>query len=287
MLWKYEDRVRSTDPDRGFKDTPLDPPAVVQSTFNRNFEIIYRSDAAALRHVYFDQAAGMWTDGGLFGPSDGRGIPGFVQSSRGAPGDFEVVILRWSGQLEHWTKHNSFPWSIHRPGDWYLKEAFGSSMLIGGSGLVQTRHGVTSEIENGTGELHYVCVGPRGQIYHWSRPGPDTGSWSIKTWFGTGITSAPVMIQGQFEMTTEAGVGNLELCVAANGQVQHWWRDTYSDRFGWHQSDTFGADVRRVLGLQQGPFGYNLELIVERTDGRIQHYFRDGSGSWKSGAVIT
>lgn len=289
LPWKHVGRVRSTDPDRGFNDKPLDPPAVVQSTFNRNFEIIYRSDAMALRHVYFDQEAGMWTDGGLFGPNDGRGIPGFIQSSRGAPGDFEVVILRWSGELEHWTKHNSVPWTpTRRPGQWYLKESFGKAMFIGGSGLVQTRHGVTSEIENGTGELHYVCVGPLGQMYHWSRPSPDTGPWSIKASFGTGISSAPVMIQGQFGMHTEAGIGNLELCVAAEGQVQHWWVAHSPDpQVRWIQSDTFGTDVRRVLGLQQGPFGYNLEMIVERKDGQIQHYFRDGLGGWKSGAIIT
>jgi C1A family cysteine protease len=287
LPWTHVRRVRSTDPDRSFKDQPLDHPAVVQSTFNRNYELIYRSDAKGFRHVYFDHAAGMWTDGGLFGPTDAFGIPGFIQSSRGAPGDFEVIVLRWSGQAEHWTKHNTFPWTSHRPGDWYLKEAFGSNMFIGGSGLVQTRHGVTSEIESGTGELHYVCVNGGGQMCHWSRPSPDTGSWSLLAQFGTGIHSAPVMIQGQFGMTTEVGIGNLELCVATEGQIQHWWLYRF-DRFQyWSQSEIFGTGVRRVLGLQQGPFGYNLELIAERTDGRIQHYFRPGLGPWKSGAIIT
>jgi len=95
------------------------------------------------------------------------------------------------------------------------------------------------------------------------------------------------MIQGQFGMTTEVGLGNLELCVATEGQIQHWWLYRF-DRFQyWSQSEIFGTGVRRVLGLQQGPFGYNLELIAERTDGRIQHYFRPGLGPWKSGAIIT
>jgi hypothetical protein len=40
-----------------------------------------------------------------------------------------------------------------------------------------------------------------------------------------------------------------------------------------------------VLSLLQGSFGFNLEVIVERTDGRHQHYWRDGAG-WHAGVVI-
>ena len=33
------------------------------------------------------------------------------------------------------------------------------------------------------------------------------------------------MIQGQFGMADELGIGNFELVVAVGGHVQHWWRD--------------------------------------------------------------
>jgi len=33
-------------------------------------------------------------------------------------------------------------------------------------------------------------------------------------------------------------------------------------------------------------YGANLKLIAERTDGKYQHYWRDGGG-WHAGAIIT
>lgn len=286
LPWQRAGLVRSTDPWRGFNDTPLDRPAAIQSTFNRNFEIAYRSDLGGLRHVYFDQAAALWTDCGIFGPTDARGVPGFLQGSRGAPGDFELVVQNSLGQAEHWTKHNSFPWS-RRPGEWYRKQTFGGGILIGGSALVQSRQGVTSEIENATGELHYVCVNAFQMMEHWFKSSPLTGTWTLLGWFGINrVTSAPVMIEGLFGMADETGIGNFELCVGVNGQIEHWWRDNAAGAAAqWRRSAVFGANVARVLALLEGPFGYNLELIVQRFDGRIQHYWRDPSG-WHAGVII-
>jgi hypothetical protein len=102
--------------------------------------------------------------------------------------------------------------------------------------------------------------------------------------FGAGITSAPCLIEGQFGAQDELDVGNFELCVAANGQIEHWWRDNHA--LGpWTRSAVFGQSVRRVVGLIEG-LGFNLELVAERTDGRYQHYWRDGAG-WHAGPVIT
>jgi Papain family cysteine protease len=285
LPWNRVGLVRSTDPYRSFNDKPLDRPVAIQSTFNRNFEVLYRSDSGGIRHTYYDQAAGMWTDGSTFGPSDARGVPAFIQSNRGAPGDFEVVVQNSSGEVEHWTKHNSVPWT-RQPGEWYLQQTFGGGVLIGGS-LVQSRIGVAGEIEGGAGELHYVCVGAYQEVQHWTKPSPDTGSWSKVGSFGINrVTSAPIMIEGVFGMHDERGVGNFELCVGVNSSVEHWWRDNSSGAAAqWRQSAVFGTNVARVLALLQGPFGFNLELIVQRWDGRIQHYWRDGGG-WHAGVII-
>ena len=110
------------------------------------------------------------------------------------------------------------------------------------------------------------------------------GVWSLIGTFGAGITSAPCMIEGQFNAAHEADVGNFELCVAANGQIEHWWRNNHGPG-PWQRSAVFGNGVRRVLSLLQGSFGFNLEVIVERTDGRYQHYWRDSAG-WHTGVVI-
>ncbi|HVD16411.1 MAG TPA: peptidase C1A, partial [Actinomycetota bacterium] len=112
-----------------------------------------------------------------------------------------------------------------------------------------------------------------------------TFTWNPGALFGAGIASPPVMIQGQHGMLDERGPhGNFELCVAAGGQVQHWWRANSSDE-QWRRGATFGHDVREVTGLCQGSWGRNLEVLVVRTDQRLQHYWRDQAG-WHEGPVI-
>jgi Papain family cysteine protease len=281
LQWHRVGVVRSGDVWRDtFQDDALDCPAAVQSTFNRDFELVYRTTYRYLRHVYFEQPAGWWNDATIFGPQDPVGIPGFVQSNRGAPGDFEVVVVTQSGQAEHWTKHNSAPWT-RTPGEWYLQQCFGSNIAFGGPSLVQSKLGVSGSPENGRGELHYVGTAVNGELQHYRRA---TLGWELLGTFGQNASSAPCMIEGTYGAGNEMGVGNFELCVESGGQIEHWWR--YNTVQGpWNRSAVFGADVRRVVGLLQSTYGTNLELIAERHDGRYQHYWRDGSG-WNAGTVI-
>jgi hypothetical protein len=283
LPWVRVRVIRSDDPWRDtFHDDALDNPAAVQSTFNRNYELVYRSTYRRLRHVYYDHTSRWWNDATIFGPEDPVGIPGFVQSNRGAPGDFEVVVVTPDGQAEHWTKHNSSPWT-HRPGEWYLRQRFGGGLAYGGPSLVQSRLGGGPAPENGQGELHYVGTTWDGQMRHYRRP--TGGTWQPAGAFGQGVTSAPVLIEGTFGTGDETRVGNFELCVAAGDQVQHWWRHNAS--LGpWVQSATFGAGVKRVVGLLQGTYRFNLEVVVQRTDDHYQDYFRD-AGGWHAGPVIT
>ena len=281
--WNRAEVVRSTDVWRdSFHDDCLECPVAVQSTFNRNYELVYKQNVTnRLRHVYWDQASGNWYDATDFGPTNPHGMPGFIQSTRGAPGDFEVVVLNSSGQLEHWTKQNSAPWRTHRPGEWYLRSMFGSGIVDTGPSLVQSRNGITSELEEGQGELHFVALGAYGELQHYVLP--PGGAWTKVATFGGGAQSGPCMIEGAFAATDELTPGNLELCVARNAQIEHWWRNhTFKT---WQKSATFGSDVRCVIGMLQGSFGYNLELIVERLDLQYQHYWRDGAG-WHQGVIL-
>jgi len=282
--WNRVGVVRSTDQWRDtFHDDAIDQPAALQSTFNRNYEIVYRTSNRYLRHVYFDQASGLWNDATTFGPIDPVGTPGFIQSNRGAPGDFEVVVVNQSGQAEHWTKHNSSPWS-HNPGQWYLRQRFGSNIRYGGPALVQSKLGVTGSPENGSGELHYACTATNGQMQHWRWQNINS-TWVLVGTFGQDATSAPCMIEGTYGAGDEMGVGNFELCVTVGNQIEHWWRHNLS--LGpWTRSALFGANVQKVVGMLQSTFATNLEVIALRTDGRYQHYWRDGSG-WQTGVVIT
>lgn len=282
--WNLAEVVRCSDPWRDtFHDDAIDCPAVVQSTFNRNYELVYRTTFNQLRHVFYDQAGGLWQDATIFGPVNPQGIPGFVQSNRGAPGDFEVVVLDSSAQLEHWTKHNSAPWT-QNPGDWSQRATFGSGIAFAGPALVQSSIGVTGFPENGAGELHYVATASGGTMQHFHRD--TSSSWSLLTTFGQGITSGPCMIQGSSGMTDETAIGNFELCVAAAGQIQHWWRPNNPPGI-WTRSAIFGTNVNRVVALIQSSFSSDLELIAERTDLSFQHYYRDVNGTWNAGPVVT
>jgi len=83
FTWSLVGNVRSADQYRDtFHDDALDGAAAVQSSFNRNFELAYRSTYGQMRHVFFNQASGWWEDGTLFGPVNPIGIAGFVQSNR-------------------------------------------------------------------------------------------------------------------------------------------------------------------------------------------------------------
>ena len=134
--------------------------------------------------------------------------------------------------------------------------------------------------ENGTGELHYVGTTTDGSMEHWSLK----DSWTRLAGFGQGTTSAPCLIEGSYGMGDESGIGNFELVVTVGEHIEHWWRHNASQG-PWIRSAVFGAEARRVVGLLQSSFGTNLELIVEQTDGRYRHYWRDGAG-WHAGVVV-
>ena len=206
-----------------------------------------------------------------------------MQSNRGAPGDFEVVVVNPAGQLEHWTKHNSAPW-VYAPGEWYQEQTFGANIAFGGPALVQSRIGVLGYPENGSGELHYVCTAVGGVMQHYSR---GLAGWSLLGTFGQNVTSGPCMIEGTYGTHDETGIGNFELCVAVNGQIEHWWRYNTTPGGAWSQSAAFGSEINRVVSLIQSTYGTDLEVIAERTDGHYQHYWRDENLAWQAGPIIT
>ncbi|MHA7291322.1 C1 family peptidase [Arthrobacter sp. MDT3-24] len=286
MQWNRVGPIRSPDQWRPLPPDAIDTPAVVQSTFNRNLELVYRCRDERLHHAYFDQVSGWWFDakvvsGGGLAMSNPIGIPGFIQSNRGAPGDFEVVAVGRSGAAEHWTKHNSAPWTTP-PGRWYRREIFGRGFAFSGPSLVQSRLGLTGSPENGNGELHYVGATRAGDMQHWRRV-PGAG-WALLSSFGTGVSSGPALIEGTYGAGDESGIGNFELCVTVGDHIQHWWR--HNAGLGpWTPGAEFGDGVARVVGLLQGTYGTNLELMVQRTDGKFQHYWRDGAG-WHPGPVV-
>ena len=126
-------------------------------------------------------------------------------------------------------------------------------------------------------------------MQHWWRNNDDPNKpWVAGVTFGSGIKSHPCMVEGMYGATTEYSAGNFELCVAAGGMVQHWWRDNSNSSLPWSRSANVrrrtdhrcGRPPRRELRLQPG--GHRRA----RTDGHLQHYYRDGNLNWNAGEVI-
>jgi C1A family cysteine protease len=243
-------------------------PTLTETSYNRNLELVYLTTGRRLHHWWRDENNGTWHDGGIFGPIDAAGLPGFIQGSYNAPGNFEVVVRTADGRLDHWWRDG---------GGWHDGGRFGSNIAYSGGSLIQSTYGVN-------GNLELVAVTASGQLQHFWRDDDHGFVWHAGPVFGAGVHSPPCMIQGQYGMGSEFAMGNFELCVAVNGQVQHWWRNNAGNA-GWYQSATFGHDVQAVAGLVEGSFGFNLEVIILRTDRQLQHYWRDGAG-WHEGVVI-
>ncbi|MBY0231510.1 MAG: hypothetical protein K2W96_19670 [Gemmataceae bacterium] len=242
-------------------------PQLISTTDERDWEAVCRAKGERLHAWKFDQATKKWIDQGVFGPAQVVSAPGFVQN--GAYRD--LVVLTKDGVLRHWSRLGSRPLK-----GWGEKAKFGKGVQHSGPALVladdnKRRHGLDLVVVAG------------GAMQHWQRRDGRTPAWQLADTFGK-TASPPCMIEAQFGAKDEDTMGNFELCVAVGGQVEHWWRANTGDK-RWRKSATFGSGVERVMSLVQGSFGFNLEVIVRRKDGKLQHWFRD-SGGWKAGAVL-
>jgi len=200
------------------------------------------------------------------------GIAGTIRNGNyDAPGNFEVVVRTRDGRLSQWWREGG------SGGTWVDGGKFARNVAFSGASLIQSSYGIK-------GDFYLVCVLDSGAMQEWRRDNDNGGVWSAGATFGTGIISPPCMIESQYGAATEKEVGNFELCVAVNGQVQHWWRANSSDQ-KWRFGGSFGHDVFAVTGLMQSSFGFALEVVVLRYDFMLQHYWRDGNG-WHEGPVI-
>jgi hypothetical protein len=267
----------------------------LESSYNRNFEVVYpTSFSETLRHTHYSQATGQWISRDLFGPPVSpatspqfNGRLGFCQTNFGTPGNFEVVASDSNGQLQNWLRDNA-----DNTGVWTRPETggvFGSNILTSGATLVERWAPNGAPTANFACTLDLVCVTKDKVMQRWERDGPPGSTWAAGETFGANVTTPPVMIRSQYGMTDETTPGNYELCVAVNGQIEHWWLPG-SQNGQWTKSATFGTDVssqsiQQVVGLLQSSYGFNLEVIAELTNGVIQHFFRDGAG-WHPGTAF-
>ncbi len=245
-------------------------PTLIQTTYNRNMELLFVNTDSKLQHHFFDQGSNKWVAGPVVG-GQFDGVPGFIQNMRMAPGNFEVVCRTTGGQLKHMWRENNTPWT------WHDGATFGTNIAFSGASLVQMP----------AGNLDLVAVNSDGTMQlWWFGTGPAAG-WTAAEKFGANIASAPVMVQGNFGMANEKAWGNYELCVATKtGKIQHWWRNNANPaHLTWSMSAEFGDNVNKVVAVVQGSFGGNLEVIALKNDGKLHAFFRDGNG-WHDAVSI-
>ncbi|KAH8749800.1 hypothetical protein BGZ57DRAFT_934907 [Hyaloscypha finlandica] len=262
-------------------------PSITSTTYNRNVEVLYWSDSNNVVHLYFDQSLLHWFVGGSFGNGQIGGYPGFIQGNYGAPGNFEVVVRHTDGSLRHW-------WRPDRSRTWnYGGLVCAGGVRMSGPSLIQANVG-------STGNFYVVAVMEDTSLKLFWRNNDDPSlPWLPGETFGglAGWTGA-TMIQPSFNTQDEYDIGDFEVLVAVFGTAVRYRRDNSDLRAGgtprdqagdetrWKQVDTFGAPrVKHVWSFMQGPFYGNLEAVIEKFDGTMQHWFHDENG-WNYGADI-
>ena len=87
--------------------------------------------------------------------------------------------------------------------------------------------------------------------------------------------------------------------MAVGGLIEHWstpgnpepaLQSLNGTTAKWKQSAKFGTNVagrhvKQVLGLMQSSYGFNLELVAELDNEKLQHFSHDGSG-WHARTVF-
>lgn len=288
------------------KALPIEPrslpskgnPVLISSSYNRNWDTVFWDSWNNLQHWSYDQNTSLWSSMGTLGWGQVAGYPGFIQSSVNTPGNMEVVVLQNDGRLHHW--HRGLEKDDYGGTGQYWTEIWGSSgLLVFASDVLMSGPSFIQSNVGSTGNLYTLAVKKSGQLELWYNNLDDwTADWIPGELFGVGYgATPPCMIQGSPSWGDETTVGNFEVCIASGGQIHHWWRNnsdlnqTNPPQPGkpgpWARSAVFGQDILHVWGLVQTSYSFNLELVAERTDHKLQHFYRNnGTGEWFPSSIV-
>ena len=196
-------------------------PGFIEST-GGNFQIVVRSTEGTLDHWYRNpDNAWSWYYGGTISENVLQSGPSLVQANIGDAGNFYVVAVLPSGQMQLFWRDND---AAGTP--WHAGEVFGSGVGDTPVVMIQGQFGTTTEIDPGNFEL---CVVVDGQVEHWWRQNTNLGTqppvegtvgpWQRSAVFGSGIVHAWGLIDGSYG-------NNLELIVEnEDGLLAHWYRE--------------------------------------------------------------
>jgi len=142
--------------------------ALIQSNFGTpgNLEVVVRI-GNRLAHLYKDSGGG-WKKSN-FSFDGAAGIPGFIQSTRGNKGHFEVLTPLTAGGMKHLWRDNDSS-DLH----WHQSDNFGNGSIDAAT-IIQSNFG-----PSGSGNLEAVARTGNCVDHYW-RPAAASGMWSPST----------------------------------------------------------------------------------------------------------
>lgn len=192
------------------------------------------------------------------------GKPGFIQSTSGKRGNFELVVPE-GGRLVHYWRDNDaagYPWHqgadiIAAPngkttGRWTVQ---GANLFLGLGGTLETvawvhHYGFGGSLVNGGG----VATAYDDVEHFWLSNGKWTGP-DVLTADGNAITptATPAIIMGAFGKR-----GNFEMVVPEGNRLVHYWRDNDATGYPWHKGSDLIAAPMATSTLKWTVQGVNL-----------------------------
>jgi hypothetical protein len=229
---------------------------LVQTDYANDLETIALAKDC-LYHFYRNKKTGDWLGGSQILAGVG-GLPGFIQAS---DRNFQLVVPVASTGLSHFYRDNhspNLPWS-------------GGALIKGSEGIRFLAARVVQDPESKN--LEVVAQASDGELHHYFRVS-ESGEWKV---------GEPLKISGAGAMgLIQQENRNLEIVVPQAGLgVNHYFRDSKSLKWvlGVMIPGTENANFLSAT-IVQNRNNKNLEVIAQRADGNMMHYWRDQDGNW-------
>jgi hypothetical protein len=199
-------------------------PAFIQGNYDApgNFEVVVRTADGKLNHWWRENAPlWHWHDIGRFGSNVAFSGASLVQSHYGQQGNFELVCVLESGEMQHFWRDNDNGMV------WHAGDTFGSG-VFSPPYMIEGQFGASDEKHVGNFEL---CVAVDGAVQHWWRDNQNDTGWQYGATFGHDIATVTALVESSFFFDLEV------IVLRTDQQLQHYWRDGA----GWHEGPIIGS----------------------------------------------
>lgn len=230
--------------------TEWDAARVIQSNYGNNLEVVARNGE---RLYHFFREGNTWRGGWRFA-NDIRGVPGFVQSSFGDRGDFQVVVGHEDGGIVHLYRDNDDPGEPWRQAARFYQ----SDRRIDSVTLIQSNYG----------NLEIVFKHDDDLFFMWRRP---SGEWTGARRIARNVRGTPAFLQ-----SSGGTRGHFEVLVPDEGSgIRHIYRDNDDPSEPWRQRAHFARDLGDIDCVDAVETGSgHLDIVAITNGGRVTFHRR-------------